>query len=118
MAQKPTVDMELYIDVEDALKRVCGNKAIYKKLLGKFKASLQTEALVESAAVGDFEAAAKIAHNIKGITANLSLPAAYNKCVQVEADLKQGAVNQSEVAKLREILETTLLCTEYMAETL
>lgn len=114
----PVPDIEKYVDVEDALKRVCGNKAIYKRLLGTFEKSLQLNQLVAEVAEGDLQAAAATAHSIKGVTANLSLKAAYEKVVEVEAHLKQGFVEDGEMDALREILETTVRCTQHVIETL
>lgn len=118
MAQQPVPDLEKYVDMEDALKRVCNNKMIYKKLLGTFQKTLQIGQLCQETAAGDLEAAAKTAHSIKGVTANLSLKAAYEKCMVVESDLKNGVCNDADVRELKEILDTTILCTQYLTETL
>lgn len=115
---QPVPDLKKYVDVEDALARVCGNKMIYKTLLGTFKKSLQYGQLRDEVAEGRYEDAAKTAHSIKGVTANLSLKAAYEKVLEVELQLKGGAVNQADVDELGEIIETTLECTEYVAGTL
>lgn len=115
---QPVSNLQEYVDVEDALKRVCGNKMIYKKLLGTFKSSLQYDQLCKEAAAGDYETAAQTAHSIKGVTANLSLKAAYEKVVLVEGQLKGGSVNQPDLDELGEVLQTTLRCTDYLVETL
>jgi HPt (histidine-containing phosphotransfer) domain-containing protein len=113
---QPVSDLKQYVDVEDALKRVCGNMALYKKLLGTFKRTLQMEQLLGEVAAGDLETAAKTIHAIKGTTANLSLKAAYEKCVEVEASLKQGVADEAGLGALKDIMATTLLCTDYIIE--
>jgi HPt (histidine-containing phosphotransfer) domain-containing protein len=118
MAQQPVANLEQYVDVEDALKRVCGSKALYKKLLGKFKTTVQMEQLLQEVASGDLEAAAKTVHSIKGVAANLSLKAAYEKCVEAEANLKQGVAKEEDLTELKDIVDTTILCTDYLIETL
>lgn len=115
---QPVENLVMYVDVEDALKRVCGNKMIYKTLLGTFKKSLQLDQLVNEAESGDLEAAAKTAHSIKGVTANLSLKAAYEQTVVVEAQLKEGNLDKASLDELSKIIATTLECTEYVAQTL
>lgn len=115
---QPVVNMEEYIDVQDALSRVCGNTKIYKSLLLTFKKTLQFDALCKEIAEGDFEMAAKTAHSIKGVTANLSLKAAYHQIVAVESSLKRGFIDQSELAQLKEIIDITLQCTEHIERTL
>ena len=118
MPQAPVADMEKYVDVEDALNRICNNKMIYKKLLGTFKTSLQYDQLCGEIAAGDMETAVRTAHSIKGVTANLSLKAAYEKSVIVEAGLKEGRVDENELKELGDVLATTVLCTDYLIETL
>lgn len=114
----PVSNLEQYVDMEDALKRVCGNKTLYKRLLGTLQKSLPMDQLRAQAQAGDAEAAAHTAHTIKGVVANLSLKAAYEKVVAVEAQLKAGAINMADLDELDDILQTTLRCTEYIASTL
>lgn len=115
---QPVQDLEKYVDVDDALARVCGNKNIYKMLLGKVEKSMIIDQLCDEVAAGDFAAAARTAHSIKGVAANLSLKAAYEKVLDVEQHLKQGMTEAGELDELREILATTLKCVKYVASTL
>lgn len=118
MAELPVPDLKKYVDVDDALARVCNNKVVYKTLLGTFKKSLQYDQLREEALSGQYEAAARTAHSIKGVAANLSLKAAYEKVLEVETQLKGGSIDQADLDELGEIIKTTLECTEYVAGTL
>lgn len=111
---QPIPNLELYVDVEDALKRVCGNKKIYKTLLGTFKKTLKYEQMKAEIAQGDFETAAQTAHSIKGVAANLSLKAVYEKVVMLETQLKGGSCDPKDLDELGEVLEITLQCTEYL----
>lgn len=115
---QPISDLLDYVDTEDALKRVCGNKIIYKKLLGSFKTTLQLEKLCGEVAADNLEEASRTAHSIKGVCANLSLKAAFEQILEVETHLKAGKVEPGDMDKLRAVMEKTLECTEYVAANL
>lgn len=119
MVEQQAIDhLQDFVDVPDALARVCGNKTIYKKLLGTFQKTLQYDQLRSEVQAGDLESATRTAHAIKGVTANLSLKAAYEKTVQIEAQLKAGNVSESDLDNLGDILHWTLECTEHLISTL
>lgn len=115
---QPVQDLEKYIDMQDALARVCGNKTIYKMLLGKVEKSMVINQLCNEVAAGDFATAASTAHSIKGVAANLSLKAAYEKIVELEAHLKQGFVEDGELDAMRGIIAATQQCVNYVISTL
>ena len=79
--------MELndYIDVEGALKRVGGNMGLYKKLLGRYVDGKTFDLLNDAIQGGNMEEASHLAHTLKGVCSNLSL----NKIAALAADIEQ-----------------------------
>lgn len=92
----------VYIDIDDALKRVGGNKALYKKLLGRFTDGNYLEAIETALQSGDMEASAREAHTLKGVSANLSLEAVRALSVDLEAKIKAGEDYSGVLSDLQE----------------
>lgn len=105
-------DMEIkaYVNSEEALARVRGNAKIYKTLLNSFLNSTQFQQLKTEIAEGDFDAAAKSAHALKGVSANLSLPAVYELAVLIESQLKSGLAVDNTLAKFEDVMSKTVDC--------
>jgi HPt (histidine-containing phosphotransfer) domain-containing protein len=63
------------INIADGLKRVAGNKQLYRDLLGQFAAKEGNSAAQISTALegGDLKLAERIAHTVKGIAGNLGI---------------------------------------------
>ena len=80
-----------YIDIDDALSRVGGNMALYKRLLGKFLDGNHFDGLERALSGGDTEEASRQTHSLKGISANLSLKKIHELSVELEHLLKTGA---------------------------
>jgi len=89
---------EEYINVAEGLGRVRGNEQIYKVLMNSFLANPQYAQMQAELQSNDAESAAKTAHAIKGIAANLSLPKLYGDIVLLEGQLKGGAFTADAVA--------------------
>ena len=79
-----------YLDIEDALKRVGGNEALYKKLLIIFLDDNNAQQLCNAVEIGNNEAAAQLAHTIKGVSANLSLIKLRTLAADIESRVKSG----------------------------
>ena len=80
------------ISMASGLGRVGGNKQLYTKLLCKFKdgqenAVEQIETALQS---GDVETAARLAHNIKGVSGNLGADNLYQAAANLEKAIKEG----------------------------
>ena len=80
------------ISIASGLGRVGGNKQLYTKLLCKFKdgqenAVEQIETALQS---GDVETAARLAHNIKGVSGNLGADNLYQAAANLEKAIKEG----------------------------
>lgn len=79
-----------YIDLEEGLGRLRGNKKIYKTLLGTFLKNDSMTTLQNALDSGDTDAAAMAAHTIKGMAGNLSFTALYQCAMAQEAAIKSG----------------------------
>jgi|GEM_PF-340846 len=82
-----------YVDVDGALKRVMGNKKLYKRLLMSFTGDTNHEKLKEALDGGSYTDAASAAHAIKGVCANLSINELYEKSKELEMFFKDLAAN-------------------------
>ncbi|MCL2083798.1 MAG: Hpt domain-containing protein [Oscillospiraceae bacterium] len=78
------------VDVEGALRRLRGNTKLYAKLLGQFLGGSDLAELRDAIDGGDAKAAAKAAHTIKGVAANLSAVDIQNRVIELEASLKEA----------------------------
>ena len=81
-------------DLAAGLSRLMGNKRLYRKLLLDFGANYGGVAseIREALAVGDFERAHSIVHNLKGLAGNLEVEA---------TDLQAAAVAMEKLVKHR-----------------
>ncbi len=98
---------ELGVNIEEALERFMNNQQLYERMLGKFPAAARDAQLTVYFESGDYEAAERNAHNLKGVTGNLSITPLFNAYTEIVALLRTG-----EYAKAKEVLEETLPCEE------
>jgi len=104
-----------YIDVENALKRVGGNEVLYKKLLKLFVAESNYDALCENIESGNNEEIARLAHTVKGVSANLALTSLNEQVAKVEMEAKAGNDSKALLPGLKETFDKTLeLITDYI----
>ena len=78
------------IDVENALKRMCGNEGLYLKFLNRFLDDPHYEAFCEAQKQGDREKAEFSVHTLKGLAGNLGLRVLYEQSAQAVDKLRQG----------------------------
>lgn len=90
-------ELEKYVDLQDALDRVRGNRKLYKLLLQSFFKDSRKGELLGSIKRGDLVAAARDAHAIKGASANLSLTGLNAAVSDLEAQLKAGAYREDSL---------------------
>lgn len=100
------VDIE-YINVEDALKRVGGNKALYFKLLDQFLEGKHIDILEQYLEANDITNATMAAHSIKGVGANLSLSKLTTAAAALEQTLKKGEDHSAALTELKDVYDTT-----------
>lgn len=79
------------ISVEEGLTRVGNNRSLYQKLLGQFRVSNEeTLANIRAALkAGDLTTAARLAHTVKGVAANLGADSLSSLGAELESAIKQ-----------------------------
>jgi len=96
------------VDVAGALKRVAGNKRLYRSLLDQF-ATKQSDAdlrISEALANGDREGAERLAHTLKGIAGNIGIGSVQSAAAKVEKAIREGDSDAPKfVAELKTALE-------------
>ena len=108
------IDKKEYIDSESALSRIGGNVALYKKLLKHYLNDSHIDALCAAIENGDAAETARLAHTIKGVSANLSLSKLRLVSTSIETDAKGGLDCKPYLTELRQAFEQTAqLITEY-----
>ncbi len=109
-AADPALPAELPgVDQAAGLRRVGGNRALYRRLLGQFATSeADAVARIRAAlAAGDPATALRRAHTLKGVAANLGIVGVQAAAAALEAALKSGA-GQAELAALPGTLDPVL----------
>ena len=95
------------VDLEDGLKRVVGNKRLYRDLLLQF-ASKQADAPTQIAAAiasGDQKLAERIAHTIKGVAGNIGLGQVFVAAEKLEKTIRHGdAVDAALLEEFAKVL--------------
>jgi len=98
----------VYIDMADGVKRVMNNTKLYVKLLAKFRDDAKSDDIEAALAVGDMEKARNAVHTLKGVAANLSLVELFKQSLELETQIKAGAVNPTQMETLKTVFITTL----------
>ena len=82
------------IDLEDGLKRLMGNEALYVKLIAEFAGRYREaqERIRGALADGNLESAARIVHTVKGMAGNLSAMDAFSAARTLEAAIHTADV--------------------------
>ena len=111
-------DATAYMNIDEALARVRGNKKLYKRMLQMFLQSAELPALEEAFAAQDYPRAAELAHAIKGMTGNLSLTCLFDISVQLMGQLREGAPDPVAVELYHDALEKTRECVTNAIETM
>jgi HPt (histidine-containing phosphotransfer) domain-containing protein len=101
-------DGEIYVDLEEGLKRVMNNKKLYVRLLTKFKDETRLDDLFDAISGGDMEAARVKAHTLKGVSANLSLKYLFTKTQELEAQIKEGRADAALIETVKAVFTRTL----------
>ena len=98
-----------YVDVKSALQRIGGSMDLYKRLLGQFTDGDHIGSLEEALIAGNSEEAIRLAHTLKGVSANLSLDKLSRTAAELERNIKDGSDCSGTVAELKSIYYETSL---------
>jgi signal transduction histidine kinase/CheY-like chemotaxis protein len=80
------------VNQADGLKRVAGNRRLYRDLLGQFAAKQGDAAAQLSAALesGDRQLAERIAHTVKGVSGNIGITGVQSAAQKLEKAIREG----------------------------
>jgi HPt (histidine-containing phosphotransfer) domain-containing protein len=99
----------VYINVEDGMKRVMNNSKLFAKLLTKFKDDRNLNDIESALAAGDLPKAQVSTHTLKGVSANLSLIELNKHVLELETQIKAGAVNTDQIGTVKAAYVQTLV---------
>lgn len=80
------------IDIESGLKRIGGNKKLFKKILKEFLRTYENvvDEIRDAYQAKDTELLARTVHTLKGVAGNFSAPELQEASLQLETAIKQG----------------------------
>ncbi len=102
---------QVAFDREDALKRLVGNKDLFKRILNKFYNSYQNTGSELTTLIneGKFVEAERLVHAIKGVAGNLGAKPLFQASQELDALLKQGGLDgrllDTFITELKDALE-------------
>ncbi len=105
---------KLGVNIEEGMERLCGNEALYRKLLGTFVKSIDKYPVSIEEGEADYKEATDNAHAIKGMAGNLSLTPIFEAYSRIVDLLRAGDPGTAK-AVLEDILpvqEKILSCIE------
>ena len=111
-------EISKYVNAEEGVGRLKGNKVIYKTLLKSYQKNTYWEQLKNDIESGDLVAAERTAHTIKGMAGNLSLTELFNIATVLDEQLKGGVDYRENYEKLGVATEKTLEYIDIVIETL
>jgi len=104
------------IDVETGVKRLMNNEKLYFKLLKKFIDGNTIKDLFTSIETGGPENVRLAAHSLKGVTANLALPALNSIAARIEAMAKEQKPAKEMLDPLKRTVDATLKAVDEVLE--
>lgn len=100
-------DIKKYLDLEDAMARLRGNKKMFLRLLSLFTQNEKFDELEQAVAAGDITKCAEAAHAIKGMTGSLSMPALFEESMTLMNAYREGRQDDDALARYRDAYEKT-----------
>ncbi|MDL2233788.1 Hpt domain-containing protein [Ruminococcaceae bacterium OttesenSCG-928-L11] len=97
-----------YLDLEEGLGRIGGNKMLFSRLLDTFVKDTNWDTLCQEAAAGKLPEAGNAAHAIKGMCANLSMKALSAAAAELEQAFKAGTNDDALLERVRSEREKTM----------
>ncbi|MCL2791878.1 MAG: Hpt domain-containing protein [Spirochaetaceae bacterium] len=111
--------LKKYIDLDAALARVQGNKAIIKRMFGLFLQNNLFADFENALSQSDYLKASEVAHGIKGMAGNLGMTILADESSKLMIQMRAGEVPDEQILKnYREILVKTRDYTEKVIEQL
>jgi len=101
-------------NVDEALKRMNNNKALYERMLVKFKDMLKNSTAVLDSDESQCEDLIEVTHAIKGASGNMSVVTIYEAYSQIVCLLRAGELQQAreQIKEIRPFQEKIISCIE------
>jgi PAS domain S-box-containing protein len=98
------------IDVTGGLKRVAGNRRLYRSLLGQFaeKQAPVCGQIAEALEKGDRGLAERLAHTVKGVAGNLGIGGVQAAAGKVERGIREGQAVSGQLVELESVMGPTI----------
>lgn len=90
--------MEVGTDAKTVLARLGGNELLIRKLLGKFEDDRSFKELTEALKAEDVQTAFRMAHTLKGVSANLGLDRLFAKASDMTELLRAEDIDAAKAA--------------------
>jgi HPt (histidine-containing phosphotransfer) domain-containing protein len=99
------------VDTVNGLRRVAGNRRLYRTLLKKYSEgqSETATAIKQALGSGDRALAERLAHTLKGVSGNIGAAGVESAAAEVERAVREGADASGGVARLETELEAVLV---------
>ena len=97
-----------YFDLEDATKRLNGDKSILKMLINMFLDGQDVPLLETAINEQEYKTAEEYSHAIKGIAGNLSLTRLFAVVTRMNYELKQGKPSDQTVEEYYSAVHGTI----------
>jgi two-component system sensor histidine kinase/response regulator len=83
----------LGVDIEEGMRRVSGNRRLYRALLGRFaeRQAYSPSEMHAALTAGDTKRAAILAHTLKGVAGNLGASQVYSRASELEQEIRECA---------------------------
>ena len=91
----------VYINLEEGLGRIRGNKSLYKRMLQMYLASPEFEKLETCFNANDAKGAAEVSHAIKGMVGNLGLTALFEISTALMNSFRAGNWDEALIDSYR-----------------
>jgi PAS domain S-box-containing protein len=94
------------LDMASGLKRVAGNQALYRNLLGKFVEGQERapDSIRQALRAGDRATAERLSHTLKGVSGNIGATTVQAAAAEVERAIREGAEADKLIAGLEAAL--------------
>ncbi len=111
-AQEELIMLPKLSGMEEALKRVCGNRKLMLSLLKQFRDKQQNSAheIRQAWAAGNHKQAARQAHTLKGVAGNIGADELFAAATELDNHLRRDSQGDTEtmIKRLEESLQQTL----------
>ena len=105
---------ELGVDIDEGLKRLNGNEALYTRLLGTFVKTIEKYYVPVDFDGNDYGETTEKAHAIKGASGNLSITPLYEAYTKIVELLRAGDPDQARMilTQIQPVQNSIMQCIE------